>query len=67
MSKGERNLRLHIMVAHEESAAIRERMAEVNSPTPCSSFRIRPLYHVFYASFPCGYAVALNTRIDPQN
>ncbi len=26
-----RNLRLHIMLTHEELAAIRERMAEVNS------------------------------------
>lgn len=30
MPKRERNLRLHIMVTHEELAAIRERMAEVN-------------------------------------
>lgn len=31
MPKRERNLRLHIMVTHEELAAIRKRMAEVNS------------------------------------
>ncbi len=31
MSQEERNLRLHIMVTHEELTAIRERMAEVNS------------------------------------
>lgn len=31
MLKRERNLRLHIMVTHEELAAIRERMAEANS------------------------------------
>lgn len=31
MPKRERNLRLHIMVTHEELATIRERMAEVNS------------------------------------
>ncbi len=31
MPKRERNLRLHIMVTHEELAVIRERMAKVNS------------------------------------
>ena len=31
MPKRERNLRLHIMVTHEELAVIRERMEEVNS------------------------------------
>lgn len=31
MPKRERNLRLHIMVTHEELAAIQKRMAEVNS------------------------------------
>lgn len=31
MPKRNRNLRLHIMVTHKELAAIRQRMAEVNS------------------------------------
>ena len=31
MPKRERNLRLHLMVTHEELATIQERMAEVNS------------------------------------
>lgn len=39
MSKGERNLRLHIMVTHEELAAIRERMAEVNSQNQSAFIR----------------------------
>lgn len=39
MSKGERNLRLHIMVTHEELATIRERMAEVNSQNQSAFIR----------------------------
>ena len=39
MPKRERNLRLHIMVTHEELATIRERMAEVNSQNQSSFIR----------------------------
>ena len=39
MPKRERNLRLHIMVTHEELAAIRERMAEVNSQNQSAFIR----------------------------
>ena len=39
MPKRERNLRLHIMVAHEELAAIRECMAEVYSQNQSAFIR----------------------------
>ncbi len=39
MPKKERDLRLHIMVAHEELSAIRERMAEVNSQNQSAFIR----------------------------
>lgn len=39
MPKRERNLRLHIMVTHEELATIRERMAEVNSQNQSAFIR----------------------------
>lgn len=39
MPKRERNLRLHIMVTHEELAAIRKRMAEVNSQNQSAFLR----------------------------
>lgn len=39
MPKRERNLRLHIMVTHEELATIRERMAEVNSQNQSAFLR----------------------------
>ncbi len=39
MPKRERNLRLHIMVTHEECAAIQERMAEVNSQNQSAFIR----------------------------
>ncbi len=39
MSKGKRNLRLHIMVTHEKSAVIRESMAEVNSQNQSAFIR----------------------------
>ena len=39
MPKGERNLRLHIMVTHEELVVIRERMAEVNSQNQSAFIR----------------------------
>lgn len=39
MPNRERNLRLHIMVTHEEIAVIRERMAEVNSQNKSAFIR----------------------------
>lgn len=39
MPKSERDLRLHIMVTHEELATIRERMAEVNSQNKSAFIR----------------------------
>lgn len=39
MSKKERDLRLHIMITHEELAAIQERMAEVNSQNQSAFIR----------------------------
>lgn len=39
MPKRERNLRLHIMVTHKELAAIRERMAGVNSQNQSAFIR----------------------------
>ncbi|MNW39708.1 hypothetical protein D3C74_168000 [compost metagenome] len=39
MSKGERNLRLHIMVTHEELTTLRERMAEINSQNQSAFIR----------------------------
>lgn len=39
MTKRERDLRLHIMVTHEELATIRERMAEVNSQNQSAFIR----------------------------
>jgi hypothetical protein len=39
MLKRERNVRLHIMVTHEELAAIRGRMAEVNNQNQCAFSR----------------------------
>ncbi|WP_024347668.1 plasmid mobilization protein [Lacrimispora indolis] len=39
MPKRERNLRIHIMVTHEELATIRERMAEVNSQNQSAFIR----------------------------
>ncbi len=39
MPKRERDLRLHIMVSHDELATIRERMAEVNSQNQSAFIR----------------------------
>lgn len=39
MPKRERNLRLHIMVTHEELAVIRERMEEVNTQNQSAFIR----------------------------
>lgn len=39
MSKRNRNLRLDVMVTHEELAAIRQRMAEVNSQNQSTFIR----------------------------
>lgn len=39
MPKRERDLRLHIMITHEELAAIQERMAEVNSQNQSAFIR----------------------------
>lgn len=39
MTKRERNLRLHIMVSHDELATIRERMEEVNSQNQSAFIR----------------------------
>jgi len=39
MSKSERNLRLHIMVDHDELAAIRERMKELESQNQSAFLR----------------------------
>jgi hypothetical protein len=39
MPKRELNLRLHIMVTHEELATIREHMAEVNSQNQSAFIR----------------------------
>lgn len=39
MPKRERNLRIHIMVTHEELATIRERMAEVKSQNQSAFIR----------------------------
>lgn len=39
MPERERNLRLHIMVTHEESTAIQEHMAEVNSQNQSAFIR----------------------------
>lgn len=39
MPKRERNLRLHIMVSHDELATLRKRMAEVNSQNQSAFIR----------------------------